>query len=298
MSEECGRIELDRAVNSIRVGHRHRHEMGDLDGLAASISQRGLLQPITISPDGVLVCGARRLAAVKQLGWRRVNVWVRSGISSKLEELLAEQDENMMRKPLTPTEAATLYQELKAILADDAARRRRATQFGARTQRSSSSGPATVAAPSGDARVLAAHTITGRKSYTSLERISEMQRIAEDTALPPSVRAYAKAEIKALDSDRNVARHFAATKAAVGTARAVQLTSPVRTPPAPRRHRLRAFRLLLNDVSDWTTHYDPGEIGRGLTDDEWVNFEAVVAATVAFAERARKARTAAAGSQK
>ena len=95
-----GHIELDRTVASIHVGNRHRQDMGDLDALVASIARDGLLQPITITPDGVLVCGARRLAAVRQLGWRTVNVWVRSAISDRLAHLLAEQDDNQLHKAL------------------------------------------------------------------------------------------------------------------------------------------------------------------------------------------------------
>ena len=59
-----GRIELKRSVDSIVIGHRHRTDLGDLDALAASITRDGLLQPPTITPDGVLVCGRRRLAAI------------------------------------------------------------------------------------------------------------------------------------------------------------------------------------------------------------------------------------------
>ena len=77
MSAAVGYIELDRTVESIQVGHRHRKDMGDLDALISSIERDGLLQPITITPDGVLVCGARRLAAVRRLGWRtQWTVWL------------------------------------------------------------------------------------------------------------------------------------------------------------------------------------------------------------------------------
>ena len=55
-----GHIELARAVASIHVGHRFRSDLGDLDALVASIRLMGLLQPITISPDGTLICGVRR----------------------------------------------------------------------------------------------------------------------------------------------------------------------------------------------------------------------------------------------
>ena len=123
MSAPAGHIELERAVDSIAVGRRHRTDLGDIDALAASIDRDGLLQPPTITPDGVLVCGARRMAAIKKLGWRRVSVWVRSGISDRLGHLLAEQDDNQLPKPLTAIEAAALYREIKELMAEDAARR-------------------------------------------------------------------------------------------------------------------------------------------------------------------------------
>ena len=134
MSRDGGHIELDRAVESIRVGRRHRTGLGDLDSLAASIERDGLLQPITVTPDGILVCGARRLAAIKQLGWQHVKVWVRSGISGDLAHLLAEQDDNMLHKPLTQLEGAALYREIKSLMAEDAARRQEASRFSSENQ--------------------------------------------------------------------------------------------------------------------------------------------------------------------
>ena len=76
-----------------------------------SIERLGLLQPVTITPEGVLVCGWRRLEAVRRLGWHSMKVWVRSGISDKLESLLAQQDENQLHKPLNELEKAALYRE-------------------------------------------------------------------------------------------------------------------------------------------------------------------------------------------
>ncbi|WP_285104047.1 ParB N-terminal domain-containing protein [Promicromonospora sp. MEB111] len=92
---------LTVTVDSIIVGARHRKDAGDLDSLAASIDQLGLLQPITVTPDRVLVCGWRRLEAVKRLGWESIKVWVRSGISDPVAALLAERDENTQRKDYT-----------------------------------------------------------------------------------------------------------------------------------------------------------------------------------------------------
>ncbi|MGX5695121.1 ParB N-terminal domain-containing protein, partial [Agromyces soli] len=130
MTSGHGHIELDRAIDSIRVGVRHRTDLGDIAALAASIERQGLLQPITVTPDGDLVCGARRLAALRLLGHRQVSVWVRSGISDELARLLAEQDDNAMHKSLAPTEAAALYREVKALLSEDAQRRQATGRFG------------------------------------------------------------------------------------------------------------------------------------------------------------------------
>jgi ParB family chromosome partitioning protein len=67
-------------VEKIRVGPRHRRDLGDLDGLAASIEDIGLLNPITVDDTGLLLAGARRLAACKLLGWERAPVnFVRCG---------------------------------------------------------------------------------------------------------------------------------------------------------------------------------------------------------------------------
>jgi ParB family chromosome partitioning protein len=63
-------------ISRIRIGNRHRHSMGDIAGLAASISDIGLLNPISIAPDGILLAGERRLAACKKLGWNEVPVRV------------------------------------------------------------------------------------------------------------------------------------------------------------------------------------------------------------------------------
>ena len=41
-------------VDKIRVGRRHRKDMGDVDALAQSIAEVGLLQPVVVRPDGAL----------------------------------------------------------------------------------------------------------------------------------------------------------------------------------------------------------------------------------------------------
>ncbi|WP_308465210.1 ParB/RepB/Spo0J family partition protein [Rathayibacter soli] len=231
MSDSSGAVELERAIGSIVVGTRHRRDLGDIDALVASIEREGLLQPITVTPDGVLVCGARRLAALARLGIKTTNVWVRSGISDRLAQLMAEQDDNILHKPLTQTEAAALYRELKDLIAEDATRRQEATRFGTDRQNSRSYDAATVAGPlAGDTRSQAALMITGRNSYTSLERINELQRLAGDPAQPDAIRDHATAQLEAIDAGGSITaaqqRLHAAQSLAVLDALAADTTQP------------------------------------------------------------------------
>lgn len=207
-----GHIELERSVDSIRVGSRHRSDLGDLEALAESIEQQGLLQPITVTPEGVLVCGARRLAALRQLGVRKVSVWVRAGISDRLTQVLAEQDENAQHKPLSPTEAAALYRECKTLLAEDAARRQIASRFGAADNHGGADGAVTLTAPprrnNADTRTRAALLVSGRRSFTTLERIGRLQDIAVDESLPAEVRRHAQEELGAVEEGAPVLPAF------------------------------------------------------------------------------------------
>ena len=149
---------------------------------------------------------ARRLAALKLLGIKTVNVWVRSGISDRLGQLLAEQDENVLHKPLTQLEAAALYRELKTLLAEDAARRQEATRFQT-TADDAEDGGANLAPPQieqGKTRAQAARMVTGRASYTTLERIGRLEDLAADESQPEAVRARAAQEIERIKTGGSV----------------------------------------------------------------------------------------------
>lgn len=214
-------IELERTVDSIQVGARHRTDLGEIEALAASIHEHGLLQPITVTPEGVLVCGRRRLEAIRRLGWRKVSVWVRSGLSDRLGHLLAEQDENLHRKPLTQLEAAALYRELKQLMAEDAARRQAASQFSADHQPGSDGG-AKFAPPSngpaGKAREQAAAMIPGGASHATLEKISQVQRIADDPQQPEPLREQAAAALAQIEAGGPVDPAYQRVRAAAAEA--------------------------------------------------------------------------------
>jgi hypothetical protein len=102
-------------VASVRVGRRTRRDFGDLDALARSIADVGLLQPLAVTPDGRLVAGERRLRAVRQLGWATVPVHVVAGLEDALRQLQAERDENTERLPFKPSEAVALGLRLERL---------------------------------------------------------------------------------------------------------------------------------------------------------------------------------------
>lgn len=320
----AGHIELERTVESIMVGRRHRADLGDLDALAASIDREGLLQPPTIAPDGVLVCGARRLAAIRKLGWKTVNVWVRSGLSDRLGQLVSEQDDNVLHKPLTQLEAAALYRELKDVMAEDAARRKASTQFSAENQ-PGSDGPANLAGPSagplGTAREQAARMVTGRASYTTLEKIGYLQRIADDCTQPAPVREQVAADLERIEAGAPVDPIYTRVRDTVTTAQADhdadldrmardalarakarsknkhQRPAPATDDSGPARYPVRAFLLTWTELADWWTHYDADELATTLTDEQIETFLRTAEGTRAFADTLRAARDHQHGSQ-
>ena len=232
MSDQNGHIELARTVDSIVIGFRHRQDLGDIDALMRSIEQHGLLQPITITPDGVLVCGRRRLEAVKRLGWRTLKVWVRSGLSDVLSRILAQQDENEQHKPLTPLEEAALFDELSRVLAEDAARRQEASRFGGLPSQDGVNGGADSAPPEiigevsggadsappsgpGKTRIQASQLVTRKQSHQRLEQILAVRRASEDHGLPSLVRELAARELRDIENGADVSPAFHRVKAAI-----------------------------------------------------------------------------------
>jgi len=161
---------------------------------------------------------------MRKLGWKKSNVWVRSGLTDTLGQLLAEQDDNLLHKPLSRTEQAGLYRELRAVMAEDAARRQHASRFTVGGKNPRSHGAATVAAPSeptgpiGDTRAQAARMITGHAAYTTLERIDELKRLADDESQPVTVRERAAREWAGIDAGGSITAAYQRTRAEVSLA--------------------------------------------------------------------------------
>jgi ParB family chromosome partitioning protein len=98
-----------------------------LGGLAASIRENGVVQPILVRPHGdryQIVAGERRWRAAREAGLSRVPIHVREIPDEKLLELALI--ENLQREELTPLEEARAYLRLQQELGltqDQVARR-------------------------------------------------------------------------------------------------------------------------------------------------------------------------------
>ena len=92
-----------------------------VSALADSIARLGLQNPIILQkhPDDpgllLLVAGAHRLQAVRDLGWPRIEALVVDGSPEELN--LIEIDENLIRKDLTPLDRARFLARRKAVYA-------------------------------------------------------------------------------------------------------------------------------------------------------------------------------------
>jgi ParB family chromosome partitioning protein len=86
----------------------------ELDELAASIREHGVIQPLIVSPNGdgtyVLIAGERRLQAAQRAGLRTVPVLPRQANNQELLELALI--ENVQRADLNPMEEAEAYRQL------------------------------------------------------------------------------------------------------------------------------------------------------------------------------------------
>jgi N6-adenosine-specific RNA methylase IME4 len=108
-----------RAISSIKIGERHRADLGDISMLAASIEQVGLLHPIVVTPDGRLIAGHRRFEACKVLGWSEIPVTV-----VDLDQIVrGEYAENTQRKDFTLAEAVAIKWDLEPLERAEAKKR-------------------------------------------------------------------------------------------------------------------------------------------------------------------------------
>lgn len=101
-------------INDVKIGQRVRDEYGDMEALAESIKEHGLLHPIVVDSDYNLIAGCRRLLACERIGKKEIEAKVLENISEKQLRVL-ELEENIRRKDLTELEKSKNLVELAEI---------------------------------------------------------------------------------------------------------------------------------------------------------------------------------------
>jgi ParB family chromosome partitioning protein len=89
----------------------------DNTSLQHSIAACGLLQPPCLWRPGdnapyVVICGYRRLLAVRALGWRELSAWVLDPAASKASLLACSLEDNLAHRVFNPVETANALQRL------------------------------------------------------------------------------------------------------------------------------------------------------------------------------------------
>ncbi|MEN8200159.1 MAG: ParB/RepB/Spo0J family partition protein [Thermodesulfobacteriota bacterium] len=109
--------EVDKIIPN-QFQPRTHFDQESLQELADSINEKGIIQPLVVTPNGDgsygLIAGERRLRASKQVGLETVPVVIREveGDDELLELALIE---NVQRKDLNPIEEAEAYEKLIKI---------------------------------------------------------------------------------------------------------------------------------------------------------------------------------------
>src|ERR1700677_3271158 len=103
-------------IGTIRTGARKSRTLGDIAGLAGSIAVDGQRHPVTVSPAGQLITGARRLAAREHLGWVTVPARVITTFQEAVDALNAERADGRHAKPMTVAEIIDLESVMAAEL--------------------------------------------------------------------------------------------------------------------------------------------------------------------------------------
>jgi ParB family chromosome partitioning protein len=93
---------------------REKFDAAELESLAASVREHGVIQPLVVSPDTdgnyILVAGERRLQAARKAGLNSVPVVIRHATDQQLLELALI--ENIQRADLNAIEEAEAYHHL------------------------------------------------------------------------------------------------------------------------------------------------------------------------------------------
>jgi ParB family chromosome partitioning protein len=202
-------------LDAIVVANRHRQYMGDVSTLAKSMADIGLINPVTLTPDGRLVAGARRVQAARVLGWRDIPARYVSTMDDAAAALRGERDENTERLAMRTSELVSLGLALEALERPRAAARKATgQQLGGKARHLASRSrdrEANGDGPPGQTReIVAAALGLGETSY---RRAKVVVAAASDPDATPEQRRVAQEALTDMDATGNVAGNYAKVRA-------------------------------------------------------------------------------------
>lgn len=98
-------------ISKIVVTDRIRKDFGDISELANDIAKNGLIEPIAVDKDMVLIAGERRLRACQSLGMTQIPIHI-IDVREKGHAIEMEISENEVRKAWTFTERMIAAEKL------------------------------------------------------------------------------------------------------------------------------------------------------------------------------------------
>lgn len=185
-------------IDAIKIEGRHRKDFRDLDSLAASIEELGVLQPVLVTADFRLIAGERRIRAANSLGMETIPARVVSHLSEAADLLKAERDENVCRQEMTVSEKVSLAKQIEELEKPAAAERQAEGQDAGRESRWDGSGSAEPE-PKKERRAADLAGEAVGMSRITYQRAKYVMDTAEDQTEEPEVREVAQEAVKQMD---------------------------------------------------------------------------------------------------
>lgn len=263
-------------IESVRVEGRYRKDLGDVESLAKSIAEGGLINPITVTPDGQLIAGQRRLEACRSLGWETVPALVASDLDEAVAKLRAERDENEERKEMLVSERVALAEALQELERPKAAERKReASRKGGLSRHGLLPADNIPASPPIGGKAGESSRIAGAAVGLpggTLARARMVIKSANDPDLPPAIRDIAKQAAADMDATGKVSGNYERVRRAKAGEEA---------PPPPRPHGTngRKRRPLTDAAHDagWKLRKEVEKVERVISDDRYTTHKEEVA---------------------
>ena len=107
-------IELD--INSVVIKQKLRENNGDLSTLENSVRKLGLLSPVIVDTNNVLISGGRRLEACRKAGITKIPAFRFDVDANSMRAMDIQSDENLCRQPLSSKELEKHIQIKKSLM--------------------------------------------------------------------------------------------------------------------------------------------------------------------------------------